>query len=141
MLRAILMGLVALLMMTPAALAANYPTPSDTSVIMQTDTNTEEAAGLKLTDLDPRYITMESGQRVGLTFQCPGCGDADQRAAVFVAPPFDPGPTAERSWHRTGEDLATISLSPSIRVSHGDGAGGTRECWHGYLKAGKLVSC
>lgn len=126
---------LALAFTAPAAMAAEFDTPTCETQTMQTDT---PPAALPLNDLEPRYITVESGQRVGLTFQCPGCGDPDQRAAVFVDPPFDPGPPHERAWQRTGDDLATISLSPSIRVSHGDGHGGARECWHGYLTDGKL---
>lgn len=31
----------------------------------------------------------------------------------------------------------SITVSPSIKVSGGDGQGGMKELWHGYLEAGK----
>lgn len=121
MLRAILMaGLVALLM-TPAALAAPDTTPSDTSVIMQTDT--AQPAGLELTELAPRYVTDSSEHRV----------------VVMVDPPFDSGPPAEHPWARRGEAWATLTLSPSVVAHRRDQQGRLVECWHGHIRSGRAV--
>lgn len=137
MLRAILMGLVALLLMTPAAMAAPDTTPSDTSEIMQTDTQPTQPAGVALEELDPRYVIDSSKRRVGVSFECPTC--RNHRVAVNVDPPFDPGPPAGKAWQRTGVDFEDLSLSPSILVVRRDGVRQQRECWHGHIRAGRAV--
>lgn len=90
----------------------------------------------RLDDLDPRFISNASGQRIGLTFKCPGCPDPDHRVAVNVDPPFDPGPTPEHAWKRTGDTFDALTLRPSVlhwRISE---TGQKAECWHGFVTAG-----
>jgi hypothetical protein len=135
MLRAILMGLVALLMMSPAAMAAPDTTPSDTSEIMQTDT--AQPAGIELTELAPRYVTDSSERRVGVSFDCPSC--RLHRVVVMVDPPFDSGLPAEHPWARRGEAWATLTLSPSVVAHRRDQQGRLVECWHGHIRSGRAV--
>lgn len=134
MLRAILMGLVALLMMSPAAMAAPDTTPSDTSVIMQTNT---QPTGIALEELDPHYVTDSSERRVGVSFECPSC--RLHRVVVAVDPPFDSGPPAEHPWARRGEAWATLTLSPSVVAHRRDQQGRLVECWHGHIRSGRAV--
>lgn len=133
MLRATLMAFVALLLMSPAAMAAPDH-PSDTSEIMQTDTT--QPAGIALELLEPHYVTDSTGRRIGVSFLCPTC--RDHRVAINVDPPFDDGPTAKRPWQRTGETFDVMSLSPSIIALRRDEVGRERECWHGYVRHGQI---
>ena len=71
---------------------------------------------------------------LGIIFDCPcGCGEP---ISVPFANPVDGGPKREdepcQGWQRTGEDFATMTLSPSIlRI---DGCG-----WHGFVRNGEIV--
>lgn len=108
---------------------------------------------MKLADLDPRWLERD-GQRVGLVFRCPHChGDAEgwwlscifeplplgeqhrlHRALRAAEPQCGPvltcSPTAP--WTRTGDDFATLSITPSIDAS----AAGH---WHGFVTAGDVA--
>jgi len=100
-------------------------------------TDTTQPAGIALELLEPHYVTDSAGRRIGVSFLCPTC--RDHRVAVNVDPPFDPGPTAERPWKRTGATVADLSLSPSIIALRRDEVGRQRECWHGHIRAGRAV--
>lgn len=70
---------------------------------------------------------------IGIAFDCP-CGACGSPVFVNVTPrdgrPYDTGGAPE--WERTGEDFATMTLSPSIRRMDG--------CkWHGYVRNGKVT--
>lgn len=67
----------------------------------------------------------------GIMFDCPNpaCGHV---LIVWFANPIGGGPAAPPDcaptprWQRTGETLATLTLTPSILV----------DCWHGYIRNG-----
>lgn len=110
----------------------------------------------RLVDADPRYYDWKPDRElnphlaafpdrtgIGLFFDCPI--HADCWVAVRFANPLDGGgtfmhpdePAATPAWQRTGEDFATLTLSPSIRV-----LGGADGCeWHGFIRGGKFEHC
>ena len=102
----------------------------------------------RLVDADPCWVDAaitvpEAGRRHGviLDFDCPiheGC-----RLGVPVDPPIDGGEPmpelmAGKAWKRTGgEDFASVTLSPSIRI-----LGGADGCeWHGFIRGGRFETC
>lgn len=65
-------------------------------------------------------------------YACPcGCGDV---GALELFRKGDPKPSP-RTWEWDG-DLEAPTLLPSIRVSFGDGKGGSIEHWHGFIEKG-----
>lgn len=96
---------------------------------------------MKLTELDPLWVTEEGTEKAGLLCRCP-CGgleknncDEDRRLYLPFANPIGPGPVTarERGWHREGESFETLTLTPSIRRLEG--------CqWHGLLTAGVFLT-
>ena len=100
---------------------------------------------MKFTELIPRFvgaggpgITDRSGSPVperrcvGVSFECP-CVSCGTRCYVPFRNPLDGGPPIpngdEDTWQRTGEDLDTLTLAPSIYRSDGCG-------WHGWVENG-----
>ena len=101
---------------------------------------------MKLTELDPRWISeptgpigfgfvpshpLQSRTGQGVTFNCPVHG-SPCRLAVLFENPIDGMPRAfngERFWTRTGDSFETLSLSPSVDVvGH----------WHGNVTSGEV---
>jgi len=116
---------------------------------------------MRLTDLRPRWITDSSNRSgMGMGFQCPHCHNV--RLVVWFSNPVDGGPMyrleqmpqiphgaspevvqqivrkqkltkmANCRWFRTGENYASMTLSPSIDASE---AGH----WHGFISNGEIV--
>jgi len=72
---------------------------------------------------------------VGVSFMCP-CGCASPCFVPFDNP-LDGGPSlyGDRPiWHREGETLETLTLSPSILRTKPPGCG-----WHGFVRGGETV--
>ena len=94
----------------------------------------------RLTSLDPRWVVDQGQRRVGVSFACPTCAGMAEpacsgRVAVFVDPPFDPGPVFLPAWSRVGDTFDDLTITPSIRVSLGrDG-----EHWHGFVIGGQVT--
>lgn len=98
---------------------------------------------MRLTDLEPRWYDGRSGERQGITFECPHCPDSGQRLAVAVhldGTNLDPDPDHPQQW-AAGEHVWTIaggsgfddlSLTPSVDAS---GYGH----WHGYITDGAIA--
>ncbi len=85
---------------------------------------------MKFADLKPVVCDPATDGSRHVYFECP-CG-GDHSAAVRVGGP--------NGWTITAgslDDLTTLSLTPSIKVS---GRGGV-ECWHGYLTNGEMRPC
>lgn len=96
---------------------------------------------MKLSDLEPRWISGGGRTGLGVMFNCPGpcCTGpgAVQRLPVWFANPLDGGPTAapdKKGWQRTGDNWETLTLTPSIDAS-------PTGHWHGFLAAGEAVTC
>lgn len=102
---------------------------------------------MRLLDLNPRFIghggegvSDQAGnpiprrEAVGLICDCPKCGP-DHRMFVPFANPPDGGPSlnpAGHNWQRTGEEFATMSLTPSIL---------RKDCgWHGFITNGEVLT-
>lgn len=104
----------------------------------------------KLRDLDARFVgaggegvfkadgsPAPKRKGVGLSFKCP-CGkthDEYDRVYVGFENPIDGGPTLDGrapKWHRTGETIDDITLTPSIQRMD---PGGCR--WHGFVTNGE----
>lgn len=45
---------------------------------------------------------------------------------------------APRAWFVTGTGLDNITLDPSLSVMGGNG---DKECWHGWIRNGEVVTC
>jgi hypothetical protein len=108
-----------------------------------------EIAAMRLTELDPRWSTSESGRHgMGINFLCPIC--KDQYLGIFFENPIDGGamatpdelPTAR--WKRTGDTFDNLTLTPSV-----DASGGAKDCtpasdgtarghWHGHITDGNI---
>lgn len=76
---------------------------------------------------------------IGVIFDCP-CGNHEEEHRCYIpfANPIDGGPSVEpRGWQRTGADLETMSLTPSILRSIDKGGCG----WHGFLRNGVFEPC
>lgn len=85
--------------------------------------------GEGVTDKDDNPVPRREG--VGMCFDCPcGCGD---RMYVAFTNPMDGGEVAsprQASWQRYGDDIATMTLRPSVLRKDGCG-------WHGYITDGE----
>lgn len=62
---------------------------------------------------------------------------SDNPRGDFVRLPVIQRDGPEKCWQWDGNREAP-TLSPSILVNGGDGQGGRKEKWHGFLRAGKL---
>lgn len=91
----------------------------------------------RLVDADPCWVDTKDRRGVWLLFDCP-IHDGGCYLGVQVDPPLDGGPLLEPNrphWKRDGEDFATLTLRPSIRILGPD-------CyWHGFIRAGRFVHC
>jgi uncharacterized protein DUF6527 len=100
---------------------------------------------MKLTDLNPRWVTFLSHPadgiippRSGVSFDCPHC--RAQRLVVKFLPILDPQnilslidapPMEGNEWKREGDTFETLTLSPSVDASfHGH--------WHGFIENGEI---
>lgn len=101
----------------------------------------------KFTDLNPKWaanggegvtnsltgepIPLQHGSDI--IFDCP-CG-CDDPLCIPVDPPLDGTPMRHaRGWKRTGDDFATMTLTPSILRMDG--------CkWHGFITNGEIITC
>ncbi len=92
---------------------------------------------VRLTDLDPKWISDNDRIGIGLTFECPcgRCASASRaiRIPVFFERPLSGGPEQGKLlWRRTGDTFEALTLSPSIDMSaHGH--------WHGWVQNGAVV--
>lgn len=89
-----------------------------------------DAGGAGVTDAAGRAVAHRRG--VGVAFDCP-CGCAE-RVYLDLENPLDGGPPHDASaphWRRDGEDLAALTLSPSIQR-----VGGC--AWHGFVERGAI---
>ncbi len=100
---------------------------------------------MRLTELDPRWISVTGRHGQGVSFECPHCRDS--YLGVWFANPIDGGPPIgekERThtdkngrvrvnplWTRQGDTFETLTLTPSIDVSE---AGH----WHGFITNGEV---
>jgi hypothetical protein len=101
---------------------------------------------LKLTDLEPKWLTPDV-----FSFKCPHCklvkllckkiplSFKEQVRLVNPAPedeydfPVDFVPmNAECAWKFSGDDFATLTVTPSIDASNSGH-------WHGYITKGQIV--
>lgn len=110
---------------------------------------------MKLKDLDAHFvgaggegITNADGSPapertgVGLQFKCPCGGKHHEYDMVYVAfsNPLDGGPPFKNpnqpTWHRTGDTIETLTLTPSIQRMDPDGCR-----WHGFVRNGATETC
>jgi hypothetical protein len=112
----------------------------------------------RLVDLDAEWIK-RAGRAVGVRFTCPvndGTGPHrdDHSICVLFANPFDGGPahpddpscpgnSSGRRWTRAGDTFDTLSLSPSVDCTKGEGCDRPEHskcshthCWHGHVESG-----
>lgn len=96
---------------------------------------------MKLTELNPRWLSFDTGRRgQGIAFDCP-CEKCQRtkfrrRVTVPFANPLDGKARAagrEDYWTRDGDEFETLTLSPSIDES---------ECghWHGTVRQGEVFN-
>lgn len=74
---------------------------------------------MKLTDLEPRWVSEQGQSRQGVRFRCPRCEDY---VVVPFANPIGGGPPMSGKfnlWKRTGETFETLTLEPSIMQPRG----------------------
>lgn len=93
-----------------------------------------------------RYDGREPGAEFGpanaLQFECPEAETADHIGCVQTIPvalQLDGTPNPRQAagrvtWNRDGDDLSTVTLTPSIRCS-----GACR--WHGFVTCGRIEFC
>ncbi len=91
----------------------------------------------KLTELNPRWCVAsgdESRSGMGMTMDCPN--SRESRIGVWFSNPLDglPPISGKPLWERTGDSFENLTLSPSVRVSTGEG-----ELWHGFVRDGEAV--
>ena len=89
---------------------------------------------MRLTDRNGRLTDTPTRLGVGVSFECPTCGE---RHWVPFDNPIDGGACVyhQGGWHRTGDTLETLTLTPSIDFISGPGCEG----WHGFITNGELV--
>lgn len=95
---------------------------------------------MRLVELDPSWISTGNGRRgMGVIFLCPHC--RDEYVGCWFRNPLDGGPpyaeprhdgSPEPLWAREGETFDTLTLTPSIDVSH-------RGHWHGFVTGGVVT--
>ena len=77
------------------------------------------------------YFRRRSGDDANMWFFCP-CGCGDRRGINISAVETERSP---RPWSWNGS-MDHITLLPSLDCQVGDGAGGFRSHWHGFLRNG-----
>lgn len=84
-------------------------------------------------EADAHFVTSEDGEITGLIFRCP----IHEDCPGYLGPNFalGRGPV----WHRDGDDLASITVAPSIRVGAGDPDSPCH--WHGFIRNGRFEHC
>lgn len=98
-----------------------------------------------LVDLDASFVSVD-GRRVAVQFRCPGCR-RERIVIPFANPPDGGAPAKELNaslWTREGDDLETLTLSPSVDFGHttfNDAPPyNPRPCnWHGFIRGGVAV--
>lgn len=105
----------------------------------------------RLVDLHPKWGSGSDNRRTHVICDCPcGLGAAcpiGGRSVVPVKNSPDGGPEYPQGWDRTGDDFASMTLSPSIfhyaRVDDPTQPHGYRRepHWHGFLRNGVMESC
>jgi hypothetical protein len=94
---------------------------------------------MKLTDLEPNWISIEGRIGQGMHFLCPACNNGVCRLAVFFANPIDglePYPTPmtpgnTHRWQRDGATFDVLTLHPSIN---------SPDHWHGWIRNGEVTN-
>lgn len=94
---------------------------------------------MKLTDLDPDFISNSAGERIGIGFLCPAC----REQKIYV--PFN-DKSAALNWKQTGDTFDTLTLKPSVDARHvnfkDSAPHDLRECrWHGFITNGEVTTC
>jgi hypothetical protein len=115
----------------------------------ETMTTDQPSEAMRLTDLNPRWISFpgaapspDTGVRVGITFRCPCRPGCTERLAVGFTPAIDvQGYGARglltwpdgsmRCWQRSGDTFETLTLQPSINASGH---------WHGFITDGEMMT-
>lgn len=96
---------------------------------------------MRLLDLDPRWYAGRSGDRQGITFECPCCQKIRLAIALHLdGTDFDPDPenpqqlaAIEYIWTISGgSDLGDISVTPSVDASN-------YGHWHGFISGGQIT--
>ncbi len=110
---------------------------------------------MRLVDLDAKWVRCIDERQLlfvregelahGLLFYCPTCFGANggvigtHQVLIFFLNPVGGGPAAGPEWnpaprwHRVGESLTHLMLSPSIRMTDG--------CkWHGWVRFGLAIA-
>ena len=92
---------------------------------------------MRLSDLEPGFVSSASGERLGVHFLCPRC----RRQQLYI-PTHDAD--ARANWGVEG-DLLNLTLTPSVDARHINGGHGTdeprAECnWHGWVRAGEVTN-
>lgn len=100
---------------------------------------------MRLTERQATFWTHRADRRgMGLHFRCPCSPGCDRVISVPFENPVDgggPEPSAQVTWHRTGETLETLTLTPSIDFRHVAGDfDPTPAGWHGWVRDGELVN-
>lgn len=98
---------------------------------------------MKLTELDPRWYTVEgaNGAAVGISFDCPHCRtqrlgvafhhkghEAMEDSVIHAASPL-----TNHIWDIEGDTFENLTLTPSVDASQV--AGGH---WHGHITNGEI---
>ena len=103
---------------------------------------------MRLVDLDASFVSAPDGHRIGVQFRCPACR-GERLVVPFAAPgggPPDPTLNVRGVlWRHTGDTLDTLTLTPSVDVSHVLGGVDDEprvECrWHGWVQDGEARAC
>ena len=85
----------------------------------------------KLTDLNPKWLgQLRPNSGEGISLDCPKCGPKHMLVAYFDNPVDgqDAAPWGDK-WHREGEELETLTISPSIQYP----------CFHGWIENGQVI--
>lgn len=90
---------------------------------------------MKLSDLEPGFVSSSEGARLGVHFLCPKC-----REQQLYIPTADPD--ARVNWGCSG-DLDALTLTPSVDSKHVLGGYDNKprvEChWHGWVRGGEVT--
>lgn len=84
---------------------------------------------MKLSELEPGFVSSAAGNRIGVHFKCPKCRDQQ----IYI-PTHDTD--ARVNWGVQGT-LETLTLHPSVDSKHPIGDT-TETChWHGWIQNGE----